>query len=113
MTIPSTPKLILKQLARIQRMARGKLCLIRTGPSGPYYNHQTWEQGRNVVRYVPRAQVPALQTAIAGYQDYLKLTQAYADRIIAQTRAAQPSRTPRSPDRRKPQPKRPRISKAK
>lgn len=104
MTIPSTPELILKAMARIQHMERGKLCQIRTGPQGPYYNHQTWERGRNVVRYVPRQQVPALQTAIAGYQAYLKLTQAYAERIIAQTRqeqiseadhALRPTKTPK------------------
>ena len=86
MTKPSTPELILKRIAQIHRMERGKLCQIRTGPTGPYYNHQTWEKGRNVVRYVPRQQVAALQLAIAGYQAYVKLTQAYADLVITQTR---------------------------
>lgn len=103
MTTASTSKLILKQIAQIQHMERGKLCRIRTGPSGPYYNHQTWEQGHNVVRYVPRDQVPALQAAITGYQDYLKLTQTYADLIIAQTRQkAKPLRAPAQRRRKAP-----------
>jgi uncharacterized protein YyaL (SSP411 family) len=89
MTTLSRPELILKQIAQIRRMERGKLCLMRQGPNGPYYTHQTWEQGRNVVRYVPRDRAAALQTAIAGYQAYLELAQAYADRIIARTRQEQ------------------------
>jgi hypothetical protein len=81
------PAGLLQQIAQIQRMERGKLCPMR---AGAYYNHQTWEQGRNVVRYVARDRVASLQQAIAGYQQYLKLTQAYADEIIRRTRQAQP-----------------------
>jgi hypothetical protein len=83
-----TPEQLLKEIAGIQRMERGTLCRMREGPSGPYYNHQTWEKGRNVVRYVPRDRVPDLQTAIVGYRRFLRLVDAYADRIIQQTRAA-------------------------
>lgn len=86
MTTLSTPELILKQIAQIQRMERGKLCRLGPGPGGPYFNHQTWEKGRNVVRYIRREAVAALQTALDGYQTYVKLTEAYADLIIAQTR---------------------------
>lgn len=77
------PETLLKQIARIDRMERGKLCRMR---AGAYYNHQTWENGRNRVRYVPQKQVGELQKAIAGYQQYLKLTKAYADEIIQRTR---------------------------
>ena len=101
MTTQSTPKWILKQMAQIRRMERGKLCQMRQGPSGPYYSHQTWEKGCNVVRYVPCHRVPFLQSAIAGYQDYLKLTQAYADLIIARTRQEQPNPKTPSPGRHK------------
>lgn len=97
----ATPESILKEITQIQRMERGKLCRIRTGPSGPYYNHQTWENGRNVVRYVPREEVAALQAAIEGYQRYVELTQAYADLIIAQTRR-QPSAHSKPPRPGKP-----------
>jgi hypothetical protein len=85
------PADLLQQIAQIQQMERGKLCRMR---AGTYYNHQTWEKGRNVVRYVARDQVASLQKAIAGYQQYVKLTQAYADEIIRRTRQAQPAGSP-------------------
>lgn len=84
-----SPEKILQEMAAIQQMERGKLCRMRKAPSGHYYNHQTWEKGRNVVRYVPRHQVQNLKNAIAGYQRFLKLSQAYADVIIQRTRSAQ------------------------
>jgi hypothetical protein len=77
------PEAILKQIARLECMERGKLCPMG---GGAYYNHQTWESGRNQVRYVPRQRIADLQKAIAGYQHYLKLTKAYADAIIRRTR---------------------------
>ena len=80
------PDAILKQIARIQDMERGKLCRMGASSAGAYYNHQTWEKGRNVVRYVARERVANLQKAIAGYQQYLKLTKAYADGVILRTR---------------------------
>jgi hypothetical protein len=80
------PEAILKQIARIQRMERGKLC--RMG-AGAYYNHQTRENARNVVRYVARKDVPDLQKAVNGYQQYLKPTKVYADAIIRRTRQRQ------------------------
>jgi hypothetical protein len=79
----STPRSILQQIARIQDMERGKLCPMR---GGRYFNHQTWENGRNVVRYVTAAQAPALQKSIAGYQRFQKLTQNYVDLIVRKTR---------------------------
>jgi hypothetical protein len=60
-------------------------------PAGHYYNHQSWEKGRNVVRYVPRGQVKNLKNAIAGYQRFLILTQAYADEIVLRIRLARKS----------------------
>jgi hypothetical protein len=91
------PKTILKHIAGIERMERGKLCPMRTGV---HYNHQTWEKGRNVARYVPHAEVQDLQKAIAGYQQYLKLTKAYADEIIRRTRLRQPN-PPSNPAKQK------------
>ena len=79
----ATPQALLQQMAQIQAMERGTLCPLR---GGRYFNHQTWEQGRNVVRYIPAAEVPVLRKSLAGYQRFLKLTQQYADRIIRQTR---------------------------
>jgi hypothetical protein len=92
------PAQLLQQIARIQQMERGKLCPMR---AGAYYNHQTWENGRNVVRYVARDRMASLQQAIAGYQQYLKLTKAYADEIIRRTRQAQPASTSQKPQTKK------------
>lgn len=87
------PEVLLKEIAGIQQMERGKLCRMRRAPTGNYYNHQTWEQGRNVVRYVPRDQVQSLKQAIASYQHFLKLTQAYADEVVRRTRHARQAKS--------------------
>ncbi len=91
MKAKSKPEALLKEIARIQRMERGKLCPMR---AGAYYNHQTWHNGRNVVRYVPRQRMADLKKSLAGYQQYLKLTQAYADEIIRRTRQNQTTKPP-------------------
>ena len=83
----TTPRSLLQQIAQIPHMERGKLCVLREGPQGPYYNHQTWESGKNVSRYVPQGQVPALQQAIAGYERFQNLVEQYAQLIIDKTRA--------------------------
>jgi len=80
------PEMLLKEIASIQQMERGKLCRMRRGPHGNYYSHQTWEKGKNVVRYVPRDQVAHLKQAIAGYAEFIRLTQIYADEIIRRSR---------------------------
>ncbi len=87
MNSSSNPKDLLKQIAQIQQMERGKLSVLGEGPNGPYYKHQTWRDGKNVSRYVPRDQAPALQDAIAGYERFQQLTQQYAELVIQRTRA--------------------------
>ena len=85
----STPPIsaaLLKKIAEIQQMERGSISVLRKTPDGPFYNHQTWENGKNVSRYVPRDQIPALQEAINGYQQFKQLTQEYAEQIIQKTR---------------------------
>lgn len=76
-------KRLLERMAAIERMERGKLCPM-TGR--PHYNHQTWRDGRNEVRYVPARDVPALQEAIEGYRLFLDLAEQYADEVIRLTR---------------------------
>lgn len=88
-----SPEDLLNDIAAIQHMERGTLCRMKRGPGAVFYNHQTWQKGRNVVRYVPRHQVPALKEALAGYARFLRLTQAYADLLIRRDRkirSAQP-----------------------
>ena len=52
----------------------------------PHYNHQTWQEGKNVVRYVPAREKDFLQDAIDGYQAFMKLAEQYADEVIRQIR---------------------------
>lgn len=85
--LATTPEAILHQLAQIQRLERGTVSVIRQGPSGPYYNHQCYENGRHVSRYVPQAQVAELKAAIQAYQDFQRLMEQYVQRLIEKTRA--------------------------
>ena len=68
----TTMKRLLERMAAIEGMERGKLCQM-TGR--PHYNHQTWRNGRNEVRYVPKAEVAELKKDIAGYQLFTKLAE--------------------------------------
>jgi hypothetical protein len=87
MNAPTTPQSILEQIAQIQLMMPGKLCVLREGPKGPYYNLQSWEEGKNHACYVPQQKVEAVTEAIDGYQRFEQLTEQYAQLIIEKTRA--------------------------
>jgi len=82
---------LLKRIAKIARMERGTLCRMA---GRPHYNHQTWQDGRNVSRYVRPEEAAALQQAIEGYRRFRQLTQQYADLIIQRTRAQRALYTP-------------------
>lgn len=76
-------KRLLERMAAVERMERGKLCRM----SGrPHYNHQTWREGRNEVRYVPKDEVAELKKDIAGYQLFTKLAEQYAGEVIRASR---------------------------
>jgi hypothetical protein len=87
MNTPLTAQTLLKQILQIQRMEHGSLSVIGQGPNGPYYNLNSWENGKNHCRYLPQDKVPEVQQAIEGYRTYQQLTQQYAQQIIEQTRA--------------------------
>ena len=78
-------KRLLERMAAIERMERGKLCRM-TGRL--HYNHQTWRNGRNDVRYIPASEADALRKAIEGYQLFLTLAEQYVDEVIRLTRRA-------------------------
>lgn len=88
--IPPDKQQILRQIAAIPAMERGKLSAYsfddRPGVSGPYYRLQRWENGKNETRHVPAEEVPAVQAALAGYTQFQQLTGQYADLVIAETR---------------------------
>ena len=82
-----TAQALLEQILQIQRMEHGSLSIIGQGPKGPYYNLNSWENGKNCCRYLPQDKVPQVQQAIEGYHKYQQLTEQYAQQIIEQTRA--------------------------
>jgi uncharacterized protein DUF6788 len=82
-----TPQSVLHDIAQIQQMERGTLNVIRQGPAGPYYNHQCYEEGKNVSRYVPSDQVSQIKEALDGYHHFQELVQQYAQLMVEKTRA--------------------------
>jgi hypothetical protein len=91
MNAPPTPQSILNEIAQIRRLDRGTLHVIRQGPNGPYYNHQAYEKGKNVSRYVPAEQVPELKEAIEGYHRFQQLMEQYVQLMVEKTRAERAS----------------------
>lgn len=87
MNTKSTPQSILHDIAQIQRMERGTVSVIRQGSQGPYYNHQCYEQGRNVSRYVPAEQVGEVKEAIQAHHRFQELAQQYVQLVVEKTRA--------------------------
>ena len=69
---------ILGQIAQIQQMEPGKLCVMRQGPNGSYYNLQWREEGKAISRYVPNDQVELVAQHTANYQTFQNLVGQYA-----------------------------------
>ena len=89
---------ILERMAAIEHMERGTLCQM-TGR--PHYNHQTWRDGKNEVRYVRADEVHAVQEAIDGYRLFMQLAEQYADEVIRRTRRERKKQNaPRKPKKR-------------
>ena len=82
---------ILRQLAQLDSMEYGSL---RTehrpaqggGTTGPYYQHQVWEHGKNLSQRIPAAEAPALQLALANRQRAEALAQEYIALTVQLTR---------------------------
>ena len=98
MSISITPESLLQQIAQIQLLERGTVSINRQGPNGPYYNHQVWEDGKNVSHYVPKEQVEALQQAIAGYEKFQGLVEQYV-LVMEQKSLAQRQGSKKKPHR--------------
>lgn len=96
-----TPAGTLEHIATIQRMERGKLCVMREGKEGPYYNLQCRENGKPVSRYIPREQVDLVREHTENYRTFTGLVEDYAQQIITRTRqerlSGQKKRVRRSP----------------
>lgn len=74
---------LLEQISAIPTMERGKLS---PHSSGRHHKLQCWQEGKNHTRHVSAAELPAVQSALAGYAQYRQLTEQYADLVIQQTR---------------------------
>lgn len=82
-----TPQSILAQIAQIERLERGKVCMMREGPEGPYYNLQCREEGKTCSRYLPRDQVQAATAHTLNYQRFQALVDQYVQLMSRRSRA--------------------------
>jgi len=83
MKIPVRARAILKKMKTIEQMERGKLCRMA---GRPHYNLQSWQKGRNVVRYIPREQLASVRKALREYQTFMRLVDQYTEILIRKTR---------------------------
>ena len=106
-----TPESILEDIAQLRRLDRGSVSVIRHGPDGPYYNHQCYENGRNVSRYVPGDQVADLKEAIENHRRFQQLVEQYVQLMVERTRAErQTGSKKKTPPRNSSWPKKPKSS---
>src|SRR2546423_14980373 len=85
MNAKPTPESILQDIAQIQRLDRGTVSVIRQGPEGAYYNHQCYENGRDVFPYGPRVKVRPPKDGITSYQRVRQLVDQYVGIIEGKT----------------------------
>lgn len=74
---------LLEQIAAIPAMERGKLS---PHSSGRHQKLQCWQEGKNHTRHVAADELPAVESALAGYAQYRQLTEEYANLVIQETR---------------------------
>lgn len=79
----SKKTLLLEQIAAIPAMERGKLS---PHSSGRHQKLQCWQEGKNHTRHVTVDELPAVESALAGYAQYRRLTEEYAELVIQETR---------------------------
>ncbi len=94
------PTQVLQQIAQIQHMEPGKLCVIGQGPNGPYYNLQCREKGKTLTLYVPADQVLVVTEHTANYRRFQALVAQYAQLIVDRTRAERAAGTKKKTPRR-------------
>ena len=81
-------------------MEAGKLCVIRQGPDGPYYNLQCRANGKTVTRYVPRDQAELVGAHTASYERFEALVAEYAALVAERTRAEREAGSKKKTSRR-------------
>jgi uncharacterized protein DUF6788 len=90
MTIEHRRQEILQQMNAITRMERGKLSVQHPAQAAtPFYKLQCWHNGKNQTRYIPAAEVPDLQQALAGHERFQLLAKEFVELTVASTRREQ------------------------
>jgi len=84
---------ILNEMAQIQSMERGKICpmtrkKVQDGKevAVEYFNHQTWQDGKNICRYVKADELQAIKQAIEGRQRFEELADEFVEATVQMTR---------------------------
>jgi len=81
-----TPESILNEIGNIARIERGNLSVIREGSTGPFYNMQYRENGKNKTVYVPRDQVNEVRENTENYKKACVLFERFIDVKSTQAR---------------------------
>lgn len=81
-------------MSQIERMERGTISQMK---GREHFNHQTWQDGRNQVRYIPRHEVSDLQAAIDGHARFMALANQYVDEVVRLTRTEHARKHPKRP----------------
>lgn len=103
MTTTARREQILQEMGTLTRMERGKLCCQSRGAgTAPFYKLQAWHQGQNHTRYVPAAEVPAVQEALANHGRFQALAEEFVALTVAQTRQETASDRKKNSRRSKP-----------
>jgi len=80
------PDTILRDIAAIEGMERGKISEIRAGNGRVYHSLQFWSDGRNRCEYVPAGQLDAVVDAVGNYARFKSLVDEYAGAVEGRTR---------------------------
>jgi len=75
---------LLEELSRIDRLSRGKLCVVSAAKSGKrYYSLQYRRQNRHFVKYIASDEVAAYEKATANFMRLRDLFERYVDEMTA------------------------------
>ena len=80
------PEDILREIALIEMIERGKLCEIRRPGGKVYHNLQFWSEGKNRCEYVPARDLEAVREAVEGNERFRTLVEEYAGAVESRTR---------------------------
>jgi len=85
---------ILQKMAQIPAIIRGKITsqtyVTKGRPQGPYHTLQRWDQGQNKSQRIPSHQLPMIQEAVCGYEQFQQLADQFVGLTEKQTWEAQP-----------------------